>query len=192
MLEDGEFVDVQTFNILRKRDTVVTTEFTIIGTISPKTFTVNNRYGKLVVELADIDNVSRKIEKEQKILRKALTVEGANVVPRQFKNSRIRLKRGQKVSIKAEGSVTLSPWGQQAVSTPDGSTQHGWHVQNQIPNGALVGRVGDGPVFLVGSKLKFTAKKAGELQFGIGTHPSHTHQNYPGQYELKITVIDPK
>ena len=192
LIQDDELVDAKTFEPIRKRDTIVTTEFTIIGTISPKTFTVNNRYGKLVVNLADIDLVSRKAEKQPKVVRKELAVEGANVVPRQFKNSRIRLRRGQRVAIKAGGTVTLSPWGEHAVCTPDGSSAYGWHVQNQIPNGALVARIGDGPVFLVGSKLKFTAKQAGQLQFGVATLRNQASQSFPGQFELKITVVDPK
>ena len=190
MQEEGEIGPDSEADSIRHRDTVVTTEFTIIGTIQPKTFTINNRYGRLVVKLADLERGACKSAQQSKTVRRTVTVAGSNLVPRQFKSSGIRLKRGQQVRIRAEGTIVLKPWGNNVMSTPDGAPERGWHVQNQIPNGALVARVGNDNVFMVGSKHRFTAKRSGMLEFGIGTITGQTHQNFPGEYEVKVVVTD--
>jgi hypothetical protein len=192
--EDADFVEpVGGVKQLIEDDTIVTTHFTIVGRISPRSFTVNSPYGPLNVNISAIDRAKRILEVPKQDIRKTVTVSGTHVVPIRFKSTGIRLTRGQKVVIKADGKITLTPWGTNAISTPDGSPNHGWHVQNVIPNGSLVARVGKtGPVFKVGSTHTFEAEQSGLLELGIGTHPSHTGQNYPGQYEVKIKVIERK
>jgi hypothetical protein len=85
----------------------------------------------------------------------------------------------------------MSPWGNNTFSTPDGSEQFQWYLQNQIPGGALVGRIGaGGKVFKVGSKHMQIVTKAGVLYLGIAMNPQFASQdyNYPGQYDVKLRV----
>ncbi len=192
--EDMDFEELgSSLQALIEEDSIVTTYFTIVGRVSPRSFTVNSPYGALKFNISALDRATRGIDKPKHTIRKTVAVSGIYVVPSRFKNTGIRLVRGQKVTIKADGKITLTPWGTNAISSPEGSPKHGWHIQNIIPNGALVARLGkSSPVFKIGAKHTFKAEKSGLLELGIGVHPSHTRQNYPGQYEVKIRVHDPK
>jgi len=170
-------------------DTVETTEFTVLGRISPLSFRFVSTYGPLTIKLADIRRAQRTISvKEDQ--RKLLAVDGQNLVQRAFKSSGLRVERGDKITVTATGSIHMAPWGQS--STPDGSENFGWYAQqDQIPGGALVAKIGDsGKVFRVGSKLEFTAERSGSLQFGIAMQHQYARGNYqyPGQYDLKVKV----
>jgi hypothetical protein len=95
------------------------------------------------------------------------------------------------VQITADGRLTMTPWGNNAFSTPEGSEQFQWYLPNQIAGGALVARVGtSGKVFKVGAKHNFTATRAGILYFGIAMNPQFASQDYsyPGRYDVKIRV----
>ena len=119
----------------------------------------------------------------------AIDVEGQHLAQKQFKSSGIRLTAGDRVTISAEGTITMTPWGSNARSTPDGAPNYGWYMGNQIAAGALVGRIGDsGTVFKVGRQSSFTAKKSGVLQLAIGMHPSYINNAFPGKYTTKIRV----
>jgi hypothetical protein len=111
-----------------------------------------------------------------------------------FKSTGIRVQAGDKIVLKAEGSVIMSPWGSNAATGPDGAPNYGWYVPNQIPGGALVARIGEkGTIFKVGRQSTFTAKNAGVLQLAIGIQPEYANEgyNYPGQFSVKLR-IDPK
>ena len=192
LIEDNRDTDAAKVEPIRRSDTVVTTAFTIIGDIQPQTFTLVSRYGKLSAKLSDIISARRTTQRQARVLHKRFTVEGNNVVPRQFVHTGILLKRGQHVAIKAEGSISLTPWGNRATSDPNGNQQYGWHIANELPNGALVAKIAGGTIFMVGAKHRVTVKRSGMLQLGIATHPTHVGQNFPGQYEVKITVSKPK
>ena len=173
-------------------DTVVTTDFTIVGNISPKSFKVTSQYGPLDIQLAHIRSAER--DSGAKVaIRKSLSVPGQNLAQLAFKNSGIRLQRGDRVSVTAEGSIIMTPWGNTTSSTPDGGQNFGIY-QDQIWGGSLVARIGDsGKVFKVGSKNTFEADRAGTLQFAIAMQHDYGQGNYqfPGEYKLKIKV-DPK
>ena len=108
-----------------------------------------------------------------------------------MQTSGVRISRGDKVQITADGRLTMTPWGNNTFSTPDGSEQFQWYLPNQIAGGALVARIGTtGKVFKVGSKHTFTSTRAGILYFGIAMSPQFASQdyNYPGRYDVKIRV----
>src|SRR6185312_3664736 len=103
----------------------------------------------------------------------------------------VRINRGDKVSVTAEGKLVMSPWGNNMFSSPDGAEQYQWFVPNQIPGGALVARIGAaGKVFKVGSKHSFTAQRSGTIYFGIAMNPQFASQdfNFPGEYNVKLRV----
>jgi hypothetical protein len=174
-------------------DTVVTTDFTVVGKVSPPEFTIQSKYGPLNVKLADVQTAARE-QGVKESLRKTVTVEGNQLAQRGFKSSGIRVEAGDKITLRADGNIVMSPWGSNAVTGPDGAPNYGWYIPNQIPGGALVARVGDkGTVFKVGRQSTFVAKTAGVLQLAIGIQPEYANQGYqyPGQYTVKLKV-DPK
>jgi hypothetical protein len=171
-------------------DTVETTLFTVVGKISPQTFQVQTQFGPLKVAIADIRRGERESDQKPE-LRKSLVVTGANLVQLTMISSGIRLNRGDKVTIVADGKLVMTPWGNNAFSTPEGSEQFQWFVPNQIPGGALVARVGSvGKVFKVGSKNSFTATRSGLLHFGVAMNPQFASNdyNFPGEYNVKVRV----
>ncbi|MCG8584805.1 MAG: hypothetical protein MI757_08860, partial [Pirellulales bacterium] len=182
---DGDNKDRQPW---RRLDTVVTEPFTLAGTIEQKQFELASKYGKLNIALADIKRVERP-RTGREAYRRNVSVAGTNIAPNRFKNSHISVQPGDRVSIRADGVLRMTPWGSSAVSTPDGAPNYGWYINGKIASGALVMRLGsNGQPEKVGSKHTFTAKKAGTLQFGIGMNSSYVNHSFPGNYNLKVSV----
>ncbi|RIK72708.1 MAG: hypothetical protein DCC68_26060 [Planctomycetota bacterium] len=173
-------------------DTVVTDEFTVVGKIGPQEFTFESKYGTLGVALADIRSLQREVGGGPTEIRKSLAVEGQYLASMRYKESKIRLQAGDKVTISAGGKIVMTPWGSNSSTGPDGNTRYGnMSIDGQnFGGGTLLAKVGSGKVFKVGSNHSFTADKAGELQFAIAIHPSYGRGEYsfPGQYDLKIRV----
>ena len=172
------------------QDTVQTTLFTVVGQVSPKSFEVKTKFGNLTVALADIREARRDMGAPQEI-RKAFGVSGANLVQVNYKNSGIRVNKGDEVSMVADGTIVMSPWGNNVQSTPDGGANFQWYIPNKIPGGALVGRIGtSGQEFKVGTKHSFTATKSGVLYFAVAMNSQFANQGYsfPGEYNVKVRV----
>ena len=175
-----------------ERDTVETTDFTIVGKIVPQEFEIFSQYGVLRVHLNDIRRIER-VTAERQDLQKSITVDGTNLIARNMKGAMkdtgMHVERGDKVAITADGTITMMPWGNQALSTPDGAQNYGWYLPNQISGGTLVGKIGDsGPVFRIGSKLSFTADKPGTLHVAVALQADPGNQAFPGEYQAKIRV----
>ncbi len=174
-------------------DTVVTTDFTVLGKVTPQDFTIDSKYGPLKIALGDISKAERESVARESY-RKNMSVSGDTLAQRGFKSSGIKVQAGDKITVKAEGSIVMSPWGSNAASGPDGMPNYGWYIPNQIAGGALCARIGDkGQPFKVGRSLTFTAKNSGTLQFAIGIQAEYAGEGYqfPGEYKLKLRV-DPK
>jgi len=174
-------------------DTVVTSDFTVVGKVTPKQFEIASKYGPLTVQLADVQKGERESGARES-LRRSVTVEGANIAQRSFKSTGVRVQAGDKITVRADGNVIMTPWGSNAATGPDGAPNYGWYVANQIPGGALVGRIGDkGQIFKIGRQSTFVAKGAGVLQLAIGIQPEYANEGYtyPGQYNVKLK-IEPK
>jgi len=174
-------------------DTVVTTDFTVLGRVSPKEVQIASKYGPLMIQLADVRFGEREPPGREG-LRKTVAVDGTNIAQRSFKSTEIRVQSGDRISFKADGSLIMSPWGNNASSGPDGAANYGWYIPNQIPGGALIARIGEkGAVFKVGRQCNIVAKNSGVLQLAIGIQAQHASEGYayPGQYNVKLR-IDPK
>lgn len=176
-----------------RHDTVVTTDFTVVGKVSPKQFEIASKYGPLTVALADVSRGERDSGARESF-RKNVTVAGQNIAQRSFKTSGVRVQAGDKITVRADGNVVMTPWGSNAATGPDGAPNYGWYTPNDIPGGALVARIGDkGQIFKVGRQATFTAKSSGVLQFAIGIQPEYANEGYqyPGEYKVKLKV-EPK
>lgn len=169
-------------------DTVVTGEFTIAGRILTRSFEVISAYGSLNVKLDDVRTVKRDAGVPDDI-RKTVTVAGALISRRGEESSHIKLAKGDTVTITASGSITLSPWGGNASSGPDGAANYGTVQPGNVPTGSLLGRVGTGgSAFKIGSKNTFTADRAGVLTFSIAMSGDYSSSSFPGEYTVKIKV----
>lgn len=189
LAEEQEEEGVEMLQLIPE-DTVETMGFTVVGDISPKTFEMQTKFGQLTVNLADVRRVERESD-EKPEERKSLSVEGEYMVPANMKSAGIRVARGDRVVVRADGNIIMSPWGNTASSTPDGSEQYQWYIPGKIATGALCAKIGSsGKVFKVGSKYTFTATRGGVLYFGMAMNPQYANQGYqfPGQYNLKIRV----
>jgi hypothetical protein len=174
-------------------DTVETTDFTVIGKISPPEFKMASKYGPLSIALGDIVSASRPVDSRESI-RRNITVPGQSLAQRGFKATGVRVQAGDRVTITATGNITMTPWGGNAASGPDGMPNYGWYVAGSIPGGALVYRIGDkGTIQKAGARVSFTAKTSGTLQLAIGMQPEYANEgyNFPGEYKAKIK-IDPQ
>lgn len=174
-------------------DTVVTTDFTVIGKVSPAEFKVAAKYGDLNVKLADIRRAERDAGAKESF-RRSVTVQGENLAQRSFKSTGVRVQAGDRITFKAEGSIVMSPWGSNASSGPDGAPNYGWYIPSQIAGGTLVGKIGDkGTIFKVGRQSTMVAKSSGVLQLAIGMQGDYAGDgyNFPGEYRVKLK-IDPK
>jgi hypothetical protein len=188
--EDGEEKSNQ---VWINQDTVETTDFTVIGKISPAEFKMTSKYGPLTIALGEIVSASRPTDARES-LRRSVTVPGQNLAQRSFKGTGLRVQAGDRVTITASGNITMSPWGSNASSGPEGMPNYGWYVNGSIPGGALVYRIGDkGQIHKAGSRVSFTAKTSGVLQLAIGMMPEYTNEgyNFPGEYKARIKV-DPQ
>jgi len=188
--EDDDFGEDSQDDAWIRQDTVVTTEFTMTGKISPSTFKIESKYGPLSVNLSDVRMAERETGAVPPAHRK-VTVLGANIVQRSFKNSGLSVRRGDKITVRADGQIVMTPWGSNMMSSPEGGANFGWYIQNQIYGGALVAKIGGGgKVFKVGSRSTFVAKTSGTLQFAVAMQQQYAGQgyNFPGQYNVRVKV----
>ncbi|MGQ0633464.1 MAG: hypothetical protein ACT4QC_02545 [Planctomycetaceae bacterium] len=172
------------------QDVVETTRFTVVGKIAPHSFGVETPFGPLQVSINDIRRGEREADQKPEI-RKAVDVSGAHLAHSNMLATGVRLARGDKVSLTADGKIVMSPWGNNAVSTPDGSETFQWFIPNQIPGGCLVARVGTaGKTMKIGSKQSFTATRSGILFLGVAMNPQFSSGdfNFPGEYKVRIRV----
>lgn len=177
-------------SFLIRKDTLATGEFTVVGRVRPSTFDLKTKYGPLTVALGDVVFLDSSSSKRGMQTRKSLTVPGQNLVQRTYKSSGIRVEAGDTISVTADGSIIMSPWGAQS-SGPEGMPNLGWYIPSQIANGALVARIGDkAQPFKVGSNATFVAKNGGILQFAVAVMNEYSNEGYayPGEYRIKIKV----
>lgn len=173
---------------LTRLDQIVTERFTIAGKIKQDSFTIASKFGELSVKLKDIKAVER-ISTDKPEVRKTVQVAGTDMTCRNYKNTGIRVNRGDRIIISADGKITMSPWGNNSVSGPDGIPQNGMY-NGKIPMGALAGRIGDsGEEFLIGSKKSFVAKKSGVLKLGFAMQQNWANYQFPGEYKTRIRVV---
>ncbi len=185
--EESELEDDANVELIQG-DSIATRDFVIVGKIVQGSFEVSSKYGPLTVQLGDVKFADRQ-QASNVQRRSTLSVAGKNYVHANPKSTGIRLNRGDRVSIRAEGQIAMSPWGGQASASPDGNAQYGNF--NGHGGGTLLALIGDDDKYIkVGSKATFTASKAGLLKLGVAMQAEYCNDSYqfPGGYKVKITV----
>jgi hypothetical protein len=121
---------------------------------------------------------------------RSIVVSGEYLAQKRYKSSGIRLEKGDRIVVSAQGRVTRG--GSSYWSGPDGSERFGnYSEEPPIPGGALVAKIGNvGKVMLIGSSSHFLSSQAGMLHFAIAIRSDDVGRyQYPGQYNVKIRVV---
>lgn len=170
-------------------DRVVTPDFSIVGEIQQQEFQVVSKYGKLNVKLEDLKLADRQIHTAPREIRRNVSVPAMAFFQKQPKSTGIRVNKGDKISIRADGVVQWTNWNNS--STPEGLTNRSnW---NGIHSGKLVARIGNdnSNCVAIGSKGEFVAKASGKLYLGIAMRDSYannTSYRWAGEYKARIRV----
>jgi len=175
---------------LTHEDRVEAEALPIAGTVAAQTLALRTKMGTLRVEVDDIRAIERRTPQPTAVTG-GYKLDGQFLTGRKFLATKLHLRRGDVVHVDADGQITMTPWGQQAVSTPDGSTNYNWYVQNRLVGGALIGRIGSrGEAFHIGAGRTFEAKTSGEMYLAVAMHPSYVSDShkFPGEYKVQVTV----
>ncbi len=173
---------------LAEGDAVETANFTAVGHIVPQSFVVVSPYGDLKLKLADICRAQRETAAKSEF-RKSIKVNGvSNLVTKEFADSGIRVQKGDRITVSADGQINMTSAGQEAKSSPDGAMSFDWYVPEKILGGALVAKIGNGEVQKIGSKNTFVAERSGLLRFGIAMSEQFTDEPFAGAYNVRIRV----
>ena len=184
---DLEFEEGPSVSLLRL-DSIVTEQFTVAGQIQHESFSVESSFGILTVQTQDIMAALRVTARGPEV-RRMIEVAGTDMTCRQYKNTGIRVQRGDRVIINAQGQITMTPWGGGVVSGPDGLPQNGMY-NGTIPLGALAGRIGEnGQEFLVGSRNSFVAQQTGTLHLAFAMQAQWMNYQYPGNFRVNVRVV---
>ncbi|MFT5300661.1 MAG: hypothetical protein ACI87E_003941 [Mariniblastus sp.] len=182
--EDGESSE----RSLIRGDSIETPEFSIVGKIQQETFTLKSKFGTLTVQLGDVRMAERKVETVKESIKKTVAIGAEKFFQRQAVSTRIRVNRGDRISIKADGVVQWTNWS--SSSTPEGLPNQG--VYQSIKSGTLCARIGStGKVIKVGSKGDWTATKSGVLYLAIAMQDSYLNGSsykWTGEYNAKVQV----
>jgi hypothetical protein len=189
MAEDADSfddVDEKSGVAMIRGDSVQTKDFTVVGKIKEATFAMKTKYGDLSIKLSDIKFMDRQMTGGGEV-RKTIKVMGNNMLGKNLKSSGIRVEKGDVISITASGSITMTPWGSNRASDPDGKSTYsnfsGMH------GGTLAIQIGNNKAIKVGKKKVIKAPAAGMLKFGIAIPTSYQSYSYPGEYKVRVKVV---
>ena len=187
--ESGDLETGELERPLIRGDLIVTREFSIVGKIRQSEFQLSSKFGDLLVNLADIRMADRSFNSSKEEVRKSVEISGTSFFQTTPVSTKIRVNRGDKISIRASGVVQWTNWS--TSSGPDGIENQGtWQNQN---SGTLMARVGKGDNYIkIGSSGDFVAKQAGELFLGIAIQDNFAKNNsgyrWDGDYTAKIVI----
>lgn len=175
-------------SMMAQGDRIQTPDFAIVGKIVQEEFQVKSKIGNLRIMLSDVKRADRGVAMKSQALRKTVSVPGTTFFQKKPLSTKIRVSKGDKISITASGIVQWTNWSQTA--SPDGLPNQGnW---NGISNGALAARIGsDGKVVSVGSDSTFKAERSGILYLGIAmpdNYVKNTGYRWTGKFKAKVKV----
>lgn len=184
--EDGEASN--NLEMISRGDRVQTPDFSIVGKLVQQEFEVKSKIGDLRIQLSDVVRADRGIVMKSQSLRKTLSVAGTTFFQKKPLSTKIRVSKGDRITITATGIVQWTNWSQTA--SPDGLPNQGnW---NGISNGALAARIGsDGSVVGVGSDNTFKAERSGILYLGIAMPDNYVKNKgyrWTGKFKAKVKV----
>ncbi len=163
-----------------EEDELLTKRFLIRGLLRFPVFEVATKYGALRVEKRHLRRLSLQSSSETVSVKVAGTSNASAYV-----DTRLRVRRGDSLTLWASGTVLLANWGQQ--SGPEGNPNCGQQLPG-IPVGALVARIGpNGPPFKVGESFQGIAEQEGALFLAVGIQQNCAQQN-TGEFRVQVRV----
>jgi len=173
---------------LIRGDKVDTGTFSIVGKIQHEEFVLASKFGELKVALQDVRMADRSFLDFSDEVSKRIEVDGHDFFQKSPRSTRIRLNKGDKVSIKADGVIQWTNWS--TSSTPAGLTNQGKYQEFYC--GTLCARIGtSGKIMKIGTKSSFVAKTSGTLYLGVAMQDSYVNNSgyrWVGKYKTKIEV----
>ncbi|MEL7497479.1 MAG: hypothetical protein AAFN77_07705 [Planctomycetota bacterium] len=169
-------------------DLIETGTFSIVGKIDLDKINFETRFGMLSVSLSDIKAGDRTAFQTAEIINRNFTVKGEAFFQRKPVSTRIRVKKGDRVTIRGSGTVNWTNWS--TVSSPTGLPNQGQH--QGIPCGALCARIGSGgKILLVGDKKTFVASSSGTLYLGVAMMDNYVNESsyrWTGSFKARVKV----
>ena len=155
-------------------DQIDTPDFSVVGKIQQPTFQITSKYGQLTIRLEDIRFADRSFNQPRAEIRKSVAVSGGTFFQKTPKSTRVRVNKGDRITIRASGIVDWTNWSN--TSSPEGLQNQGsW---NGIACGALCARIGkSGEVIKIGAKESFVAKKDGVLYLAIAMKDNYANND---------------
>ena len=174
---DSIEIDEQDF--IPEEDQVVTTLFTVAGSVTLSSFRITVReLGPVNIRRADIVSVG--LWKDRHVRR--FKVDAKHSTSMGWLDTRIKVEKGARLTIRATGTMYWARWGNRP-STPEGNPQMG--NINGIWLGALCGRVGEGgTTFKIGSNYSGPMTGSGTLQLCVVMNS----RNQPATGEFTVTI----
>jgi hypothetical protein len=165
--------------VVRDEDQIETTRFSVLGQIQLEAFKVDvAELGPLVVRRGDVERV-RSVTAEDS---KRITINGTNVWPSNWLDTKIKVEKGERLKISASGTILFPNWGQ--AFTPDGNQNMG--MMNGMMVGALAARVGPkGTIFRLGSNYSGVMPASGTLQLILNIQAPD--QPYEGEFTVTLS-----
>jgi hypothetical protein len=113
------------------------------------------------------------------------TTDGSIMVParQRWTATGLIVKRGERLTVNSSGEIRFAA-AANATASPNGSGERS--VDNPLPNattGTLIGRVGNGQPFAIGSQGSFQAPAAGQLFLGV--NDTHLDDN-DGSFQVRL------
>ncbi len=167
-------------------DSVQTKDFTVVGKIKQDSFVVKTKHGDLNVKLADIKYMDRSMTGGGEA-RKTVRIMGTNMAGKNMKSTGIRVEKGDTISVRASGSIVMTPWGSNRSTGPEGNTRYSKY-QN-FNGGSLLVQVGDGKFVYVGAKKTIKAPSSGTLKLGVAIPQEYMSYAYPGEFRVNLRVV---
>lgn len=160
-------------------DEIVARKFTIRGTLLVDKLVIKTRYGTITADKKDVKTL---VVSKTSFYTRTIVVNGdSNSGSDAMLDTGINLRKGEKVSIKASGTVHIRSYG--ITSTPDGSSNRSSHYSG-IPIGGLMGKIGpSGKLFKVGSNYAGVADQNGRLYLAVAVR-----SGYSTTGDFRVTV----
>lgn len=175
---------------LKQYDTVVTNDFTVVGTVELAEFSARTPlFGEMPLKIGQLRSIvwTNNITDIEFEFDAALYGATADV----WMTTEVVVEAGMLLDISVAGQIDLRPHGQvgQHMAGPNGpvgqNLGQGPNVGNRnYPPGTLLGRIGSGPIFVIGDAFKGRVTGAGKLM--LRSAPGPWNNAPSGTFKLRV------
>lgn len=158
------------------------------GTFNQNEITLRTNFGVLKIARKYIHSITIQSIEGQEMIKSFTVMANQHITSnpdgKGYLNTKIKIKKGDRLNIRANGSVWLAYWAKSF--TPPGSATDGYGSDG-MPYGALIGRIGEnGLPFLIGAKYNNIAQDNGILYLSITDYAFYATNT--GEYRVNVRV----